>query len=243
MISKLINYLRRKDTCRKSGIIRLKVDLSVENSLSFRVDGTNMLVEWGDGVVSEQMQMTGQFTHQYAVGEECDIVVRGEDITAIDMPRCQCISLGVTGCETLEFINCSDNRLSELNVSYCKELYELHCAYNELESLDIENSLKLFYIDCASNRLRAIDVKGCRNLVNLYCSKNRIHTLNLSDCRKLVIVKAEENAFDEISLLDCISTLKHKFNGTPGLLGINGMLSGTTDRVKVSIAEKGWCEI
>lgn len=239
MIKKILDYIQKKDSCNSSCTIRLSVDLSTEREISFRVDGENMRVEWGDHTATDVKYLTEQFTHEYATPGVFQLVIQGENITAIDMKNCHCCHLEVQECETLEFIDCSYNDLKALEVSRCRQLNELHCGNNQLETLELEGLSKLFYVFCPFNRLKTLSVKKCPKLVNLYCSHNDLQNLDLSSCRKLVVVKAENNLFDEAALLRFISTLKHKFNRTPGLLGINK----NTERVSLSIAQKGWCKI
>lgn len=239
MIKKILDYIRKKDSCNSSCTIWLNIDISTEWEVSFRVDGENMQVEWGDGSLTEVKHQTEQFAHEYATAGTFQLVIRGENITAIDIKNCYCSFLDLQECETLEYIDCSCNDLKTLEVGRCKLLNELHCGNNQLETLILDGLSKLFYVSCPSNRLKNLSFRKCRKLVNLYCSHNELQNLDLSCCRKLVVVKAENNLFDEDALLRFISTLKHKFNRTPGLLGINK----NTERISLSIAEKGWCKI
>lgn len=243
MVGKIINFFRKKNTCNKSGIIGLKVEVTFDKDVSFRVDGDDMQVNWGDGTVSGHKQLTEQFVHEYQEEGVYDILITGNNITALEMPGCSCIGLEVGTIETLEFINCSNNRLQQLEVCGCDRLYELYCDNNRLQSLCLDGLSELYYLSCTGNCLEAISLKDCRNLVNLYCSQNKLRSLDLSHCRKLLIVKAGENAFDEIALLHFISTLEHKINNKTGLLGIHGILSANIEQIRISIAEKGWCEI
>lgn len=243
MIRRIIKSLKKNDVIHKSGTIRLEVNMIVERSLTFRVDAQNMQVVWGDGEISKRYYHTEQFVHEYKQNGVYEILISGENIEAIDMPGCYCSELDIQVKDSLEFINCSNNQLQQLRVNQCKHLNELHCDNNLLKQLELDELSELFHLSCSFNLLERISVKGCRNLVNLYCIRNKLRSLDLRNCCKLLIVNIGENEFDEIALLRFISTLRHKFNNKIGLLGINGILPENTEQIRISIAEKGWCEI
>ena len=243
MICRIIEYLKKLGTCHKLGTIRLRVDMTLDRSVTFRIDGESMQVNWGDGLNTKVEKRTAQFHHEYKQSGVYDVLIMGENITAIDMPGCFCMALDLQVGDTLEFINCSHNQLKQLNIRHCKFLNELYCNYNQLEYLNLDGLSKLFYLNCASNLLKTISVRGCRNLVNLYCSQNRLSSLDLKNCCKLLIVKAKENEFDEVAILHFISTLRRKFNSRTGLLDLDRILLRSTEQIRMSILAKGWCEM
>lgn len=247
MFSKWKDYLNRLFLRNKTteGRIELKVEVPAGKPLSFRIDAVSMQVNWGDGKQSNPCTGTEQFTHMYPAGGCFVIVVSGKNITDIDLPGCCITALDVSGCSTLEFINCSNNLLEQLDVRNCKCLYELHCADNRLRELRLEKYKKLFYLSCESNRLEELKVEGCKNLVNLYCRNNRLRALDVSHCRKLVSVNVEGNAFDQDSLQQFISTLASRPKYNVGFLEVQHVEGERPEEqyLRDFIFKKGWLEI
>lgn len=239
MIGQIVNCFKKQSIIKKSGKIVFQADVSATDDISFRIDARLMQVDWGDGTNNEEAGITQQFSHRYQKSRIYQVEVTGVDITAIDIPDCHLISLDVSGCETLEYIDCSSNALAILDVQNCKCLYELRCSYNQLEELLLAEYKDLFYLACSNNSLREINLSGCRYLINLYCERNRLQNLELSCCPHLRTIFAEANAFSERSLLQLITSLKRKRASCPGILKLNLPTGFNPDL----LTTKGWYKI
>lgn len=239
MMNKIISYFKYK----KAGSIVLEIEAQEENHLSFRVDAVQMQVDWGDGTPVSCGQLTGQFTHQYANKGIYKVLIQGEKITGIDMPECECVRMDVSACETIEYINCTGNCLSELDICNCKALYELYCMRNQLATLKLSKHPNLFYLSCASNCLENLNLHDCRNLVSLYCNQNRLKSLNVRKCRKLITVNLDDNTMGEKALLDFADSLRPRIMGCSGLVSLNGVSFDLLNRVRTIINKKRWFEI
>ena len=53
----------------------------------------------------------------------------------------------------LKYLNCSLNRLTELDVTLNTKLEELICSGNQLTSLDLSNNKELYFVDCTWNKI------------------------------------------------------------------------------------------
>jgi Leucine-rich repeat (LRR) protein len=60
-------------------------------------------------------------------------------------------TLDLSGCDALEFLDCSNNQLTGLNLSSCTALYSLDCSNNLLSLLDLSDCTALEVLWCASN--------------------------------------------------------------------------------------------
>lgn len=239
MIGQIVNCFKKQSIIKKSGKIVFQTDVSATDDISFRIDARLMQVDWGDGENSREAGVTQQFSHRYKKSGIYQVVVEGMDVTAIDIPDCHLISLDISGCETLEFIDCSFNSLVALDVRNCTHLYELRCAYNQLEQLLLSAYKDLFYLACSNNRLREINLSGCRYLVNLYCDRNRLQNLEVSCCPHLRTIFAEANAFSEPALLQLVTSLKRKRVSCPGILKLSLPSRFNPDL----LTSKGWYKI
>ncbi|BCY29238.1 T9SS type A sorting domain-containing protein [Flavobacterium okayamense] len=81
----------------------------------------------------------------------------------------------------LKFIYCNINNLTQLNTSNLTQLKTLVCHINNITSLDFTNNNLLEKIDCFNNNLSSLNVSNLINLDYLDCSANNISNLNLTN--------------------------------------------------------------
>lgn len=119
---------------------------------------------------------------------------------------CNLKELDLSNNTKLEYLNCTNNRLTELDLSNniaLKELYcynnnisklnisnntaltDLNCYHNQLTELDLSNNIALKYLDCGSNKLTKIDISKNINLGNFRCPNNQITDIDASNNAKL----------------------------------------------------------
>ena len=84
------------------------------------------------------------------------------------------VSLDLSECSELKFLNCAGNMLTTLSVTDCISLQELTCSENDLISLDVSNLTDLRWIFCMKNNLTSLNVTGCVSLNTLWCKENKI---------------------------------------------------------------------
>ena len=124
-------------------------------------------------------------------------------------------SLTITGCPSLETVECSDCRLSSLVINSCNALYDLNCQNNllpglpdipSLASLDCsDNRLstlgsfpELAWLDCADNLLTTLSVPV--QMYSLDCSGNRLSALDVSKCTELDHIDCSGNALTSLNI-------------------------------------------
>lgn len=230
----------------RAGEIRFTVEVTTAACITFRLDGEDVVVNWGDGRISEETDPTGRCHHSYKEAGIYHIIISGRDIINLEVKRCNILSLDVQACPTIEFIDCSENFLTELDVYNCKYLYELYCDGNRIRKLLLGKYYKLFYLSCSSNELEEVKLDGCRHLVNFRCRRNNLRTLDVSRCSKLVSVNVEYNKLDYINLIFFLSTLPSRPVGDLGYIVFRNNIEVEyydNNFVKNIINSKGWREV
>ena len=91
-------------------------------------------------------------------------------------------------------LNCSDNKLTELNVQGLTALQKLDCFYNELTELNVQDLTKLQVLHCYYNKLTELNVQGLTSLQVLYCDRNK---LNVEAMTKLLNALPAREASDD----------------------------------------------
>ena len=82
--------------------------------------------------------------------------------------------------KNLEYLDCHDNRLKNIDVSKNVNLTELYCFSNPLTTIDVSKNINLRFLDCRENQLTTLDVSNNVNLINLRCNQNQLTTLDVS---------------------------------------------------------------
>ena len=72
-------------------------------------------------------------------------------------------------------LDCSSNKLTELNVQGLTALQELNCGRNRLTELNVQGLTALQSLKCYFNKLTALDVQGLTALQVLACHGNRLN--------------------------------------------------------------------
>ena len=122
-------------------------------------------------------------------------------VTSLDLSGQGLTSLeGLEAFPNLETLNCSQNKLTELDVSKNPKLISLYCAYNRLTSLDVSGHGDLVALNCEMNLLTELDLSGCTSLLSLYCRNNLLKTLDLTDNTALEFIETFANQLTSIDV-------------------------------------------
>lgn len=100
----------------------------------------------------------------------------------------------------LEYLNCGDNQLTELDISGNRKLIQLFCVSNQLAFLNVTNNEKLEMLYCYYNRLTELDVTQNAALKELYCNNNQLTGLNLKNNSVLEYLTCNNNALSTLDL-------------------------------------------
>ncbi len=94
-------------------------------------------------------------------------------------------SLDLTGCASLNFLNCSSCPVATLDVSDCVVLDQLLCSDCSLTELILSSNTALTVVDCDDNQITSLDFLAHPILTNLYCDNNALTHLSTSGCPTL----------------------------------------------------------
>ena len=195
-----------------------------EESIYLAGSGT-VTIDWGDGSAKETHTLTGYtleyglyditgfpdraygYSHQYSTTSVCTITINGENITAIRSPVSSVTAIDVSKITTLQFLDCTAQKLTSLDVSKNIELIFLDCSSNQLNSLDVSRNTKLSDLRCSSNQLSNFDVSKNTELIYLYCRNNQLTSLDVSKCVKLQALSIQGNQFSSAALNALFGTL------------------------------------
>ena len=100
----------------------------------------------------------------------------------------------------LEFLYCAGNELSSLDVSHNTVLQYLLCQYNQLNTLDVSNNTTLEYLDCDGANLSTLDVSNNTALSYLDCRNNRLRALDVSQNTALEWLFCMANQLTDLDL-------------------------------------------
>jgi len=107
---------------------------------------------------------------------------------------------GIEYFTALEYLNCGNCEIEEVDISKNTKLKYINFADNYLESLDVSKNVMLEYISCEFNYLTEIDVSNNTALKYLECYGNILTSLDLTNNPELREVDFEYNELTEIDL-------------------------------------------
>ena len=104
-------------------------------------------------------------------------------------------------------LNCSDNKLTELNVQGLTKLQVLHCYYNQLPELNVQGLTALQKLDCFYNELTELNVQGLTKLQVLHCYYNKLTELNVQGLTSLQVLYCDRNKLNAEAMTKLLNAL------------------------------------
>ena len=134
-----------------------------------------------------------------------------------------------TGVPQLRYLYCQNNALTFISVP--DDLQTLDCSNNRLTELNLMNqtllaSLKvagntsLTTLKCNNCALTMLDVTGCTQLQRLYCQMNRLTSLDISTCTQLKELKCYRNNIGQAAMTTLVNGLVNRNSTTTGTLDV-----------------------
>ena len=112
---------------------------------------------------------------------------------------------GIEYFQKLELLECSYNKITQLDTSSNSALKILGCNRNQLNQLNVSGNNALTSLSCGDNQLTALDVSSNLNLTLLSCRNNQLTSLNLSHNDKLMSLDCDNN---QLTFLDLSNNVK-----------------------------------
>lgn len=109
-------------------------------------------------------------------------------------------ALDASGCDQLNYVRISENKITSLNLSGDTALQVLLCNDNLLSSLDISGDSALQDINCESNNLTSLNASTSTVLQKLACDNNQITSLNLPASAVLDEIDCNGNALTALDV-------------------------------------------
>lgn len=97
-------------------------------------------------------------------------------------------------------LDCSKNKLSELNVSKNKKLLRLSFGSNNLTRLDLNHNTELMLIYGNYNLLEELNIENCQKLISLSLYTNRLTHLDVSKNTNLVSLNLQMNLLKDLNI-------------------------------------------
>ena len=107
---------------------------------------------------------------------------------------------GIEYFKKLKILNCSYNKITELDTSSNSDLEHLICNRNQLTQLIVSGNNALISLSCGDNQLTALDVSSNLNLTELSCYNNQLTSLDLSNNDKLMSLNCDNNRLAFLNL-------------------------------------------
>ena len=90
-------------------------------------------------------------------------------------------SLDLSGFDSLAFVACSNNQISEISITDDTALLELYCADNGLSLMNTSTNTSLQTLDCSGNAITSLDISANGALETLECQENELTSLALNE--------------------------------------------------------------
>lgn len=100
----------------------------------------------------------------------------------------------------LQYLNCYDNKISNLDVNKNRKLTALNCYYNKISNLDVSKNEALEKLVCGGNNLSELDVSKNLKLMVVNCSDNKISSLDVSKNKALEVLVCGGNNLSELNV-------------------------------------------
>jgi Leucine-rich repeat (LRR) protein len=132
---------------------------------------------------------------------------------------------------SLAWVNCSGNVLTEVKISNMPFLHDIDCSDNNIASATFDNLPLLTTLNCINNQLISIDLNGSQNLDNLYFSNNKIVRIDLNAFTNLRRLYCDHNQLQTIDAgkLNKLEELRCNNNNLTSLFLKNGSYTYSTD--------------
>jgi Leucine-rich repeat (LRR) protein len=126
---------------------------------------------------------------------------------------------GIQDFSALTNLECSSNRLTNLDISKNLALKTLRTEYTNYKTLDVSKNLAMISLFCTGNQLTNLDVSKNLALTNLSCSSNQLKTLDVSNNLALGYLFCSDNQLTAIDISKNLSLTKldYSSNQIPSL--------------------------
>lgn len=127
-----------------------------------------------------------------------------EYLTALNYLECpdeEITELDLRGCPNLQYLYCDMNPLTSINVSGNPELLTITCQGTKITSLNLSACTKLTWLDCSYNtNLTSLDLRFNTKITNLFCGNCKLSSINISGLTALWEFDCNDNELTSLDL-------------------------------------------
>ena len=149
-----------------------------------------------------------------AIGKTAPAIIWDIDVAKITTLTIRCKYIqnlaGIQHFTGLQYLDCSNNHLTELDVSGLTNLQWLRCDRDIdahficdptlITSLNVSGCTNLQWLDCRSNQLTSLNVSGLTNLQSLWCGDNQLTSLDVSGLTNLQSLYCANNQLTSLNV-------------------------------------------
>ena len=180
--------------------------LSLTTSVSDWIDGGMVPIDVDitssfDAAFAEELQARGYIPDADRISAKdvaaiTELVVSGSYDAVGELTSLK----GIEYFTSLEYLDCSYNKLTSLNISNNTALTDLNCSFNSLTSLDVGNNMALATLWCNDNSLISLDISNNTALIDLYCTYNELTSLDVSSNTALTYLRCSDNLLTSLDI-------------------------------------------
>ncbi|MFR9166155.1 MAG: T9SS type A sorting domain-containing protein [Dysgonomonas sp.] len=197
------------DTNDKEGLrIFLRQPSSVENKLNLECIGLSVgdTLNWNtsEDWIHKIQNTTSLNYIDWEWNQSRPNRLKRLEIKKLDVDNSSAPSLsGVLDCglfSELEYLDCSNNKISGLRLNQNFNLKELNCSRNDLAYLNVAQNVRLSSLDCSYNKISSLDLMMNANLGTLNCSGNMLSELDIASNIFIETLYCSDNRINKIDL-------------------------------------------
>ena len=172
----------------------------------------NTLICYNNIITSIDVSMLDYLTELSCSYNNIHSIILNESLKYLDCYANEISDLNVRNCINLKKLECETNKLSSLDLTNCNKLEFVSCGDNRIKNLKIGKNSHLSKIDCAYNDLSSLDVSKCNRITTIVCDHNKLRKIKLGTNSLLSVLMCSANKLYSLDISDC-SMLKN--NVTP----------------------------
>lgn len=102
-------------------------------------------------------------------------------LTTLDCSNNKLTNLNTSQNVLLRVLNCYNNQITDLNIADNALLNSLYFDNNKVSEMDLSKNLNLIYFTCVNNLLTSLDISNNKKVLNFNCNTNKLTYLNLKN--------------------------------------------------------------
>ena len=138
----------------------------------------------------------------------------------------------------LDYLDCSNNQLTELNVQGLPALEWLYCYNNQLTELNLQKLSALQKLSCQNNQLTVLNLQGLRAVQVLECNNNQLTELNVQGLPALQQLNCRENPLTNLNLADVPVAIKNEYAELERSLLLNQLSQAGSIKARQTIIDR-----